>query len=67
MLGADALADFPHWHRPDAIIARARLALVGRPVHAHVRASRSGHWLNATLAARLRNQIAVSAGRRASA
>jgi UDP-3-O-acyl N-acetylglucosamine deacetylase len=43
------------------------LALVGRPVHAHVRASRSGHRLNATLAARLRNQIAVSAGRRASA
>lgn len=29
------------------------LALVGRPLHAHVRASRSGHRLNAALAARL--------------
>ena len=39
------------------------LALAGRPVHAHVRASRSGHKLNAMLAARLRNLC----GRRASA
>jgi len=39
------------------------LALVGRPLHAHVRACRSGHRLNAALAARLR---AVT-GRRASA
>jgi len=31
------------------------LALAGRPVHAHVRASRSGHRLNALLAARLRS------------
>jgi UDP-3-O-acyl N-acetylglucosamine deacetylase len=30
------------------------LALVGRPLHAHVRAYRSGHRLNAALAARLR-------------
>jgi len=29
------------------------LALAGRPVHAHVRASRSGHRLNAAVAARL--------------
>jgi len=29
------------------------LALVGRPLHAHVRAARSGHRLNAALAARL--------------
>jgi UDP-3-O-[3-hydroxymyristoyl] N-acetylglucosamine deacetylase len=39
------------------------LTLVGRPVHAHVRASRSGHRLNARLAATLRNLF----GRRASA
>jgi nicotinate-nucleotide adenylyltransferase len=31
VLGADALADLPHWHRPDAIVRRARLAVVGRP------------------------------------
>lgn len=30
------------------------LALAGRPIHAHVRACRSGHKLNAMLAARLR-------------
>jgi len=39
------------------------LALVGRPLHAHVRASRSGHRLNGAVAARL----VASAGRRASA
>ena len=39
------------------------LSLVGRPIHAHVRASRSGHRLNGMLAARLRNLP----GRRASA
>jgi len=39
------------------------LALVGRPLHAHVRARRSGHRLNAALAARL----VSSPGRRASA
>lgn len=39
------------------------LALVGRPLHAHVRCSRSGHRLNAALAARL---VALH-GRRASA
>jgi UDP-3-O-acyl N-acetylglucosamine deacetylase len=39
------------------------LALVGRPLHAHVRASRSGHRLNAALAARLLDVC----GRRASA
>lgn len=39
------------------------LALVGRPLHAHVRACRSGHRLNAMLASRLR----TLPGRRASA
>jgi UDP-3-O-acyl N-acetylglucosamine deacetylase len=39
------------------------LALVGRPVHAHVRACRSGHRLNGALAARL----TAGQGRRASA
>ncbi|MFN9367892.1 MAG: UDP-3-O-acyl-N-acetylglucosamine deacetylase [Planctomycetia bacterium] len=39
------------------------LALVGRPLHAHVRCSKSGHRLNAALAARL---VALH-GRRASA
>jgi UDP-3-O-acyl N-acetylglucosamine deacetylase len=40
------------------------LHLVGRPLHAHVRACRSGHRLNAALAARL---VAVQSRRRASA
>lgn len=39
------------------------LALAGRPIHAHVRASRSGHRLNGALAARL----LAAEGRRASA
>lgn len=39
------------------------LSLVGRPLHAHVRARRSGHRLNATVAARL----VAEQGRRASA
>jgi hypothetical protein len=39
------------------------LALAGRPVHAHVRACRSGHRLNGRLAAQLQNWC----GRRASA
>lgn len=39
------------------------LALVGRPLHAHVRACRSGHRLNGAMAA----VLAASAGRRASA
>ncbi len=39
------------------------LALAGRPIHAHVRACRSGHRLNAALAARLRPLV----GRRVSA
>jgi UDP-3-O-acyl-N-acetylglucosamine deacetylase len=37
------------------------LALVGRPIHAHVRAYRSGHKLNAALAGRL----AAAVGREA--
>jgi UDP-3-O-acyl-N-acetylglucosamine deacetylase len=39
------------------------LALVGRPLHAHVRARRSGHRLNGAMAARL----VAGQGRRASA
>lgn len=39
------------------------LALVGRPVHAHVRASRSGHRLNGALA----SLLVAGQGRRASA
>lgn len=39
------------------------LALVGRPLHAHVRARRSGHRLNGALAA----QLVAGHGRRASA
>jgi nicotinate-nucleotide adenylyltransferase len=31
ILGADALADMPHWHKPDRIFEVARLALVWRP------------------------------------
>ena len=39
------------------------LALVGRPLHAHVRARRSGHRLNGAMAA----WLAAGQGRRASA
>lgn len=39
------------------------LALVGRPLHAHVRACRSGHRLNGALA----SMLVAAAGRRASA
>ena len=31
VMGADALTDLPAWHRPEEIIARARIALVERP------------------------------------
>ena len=31
VLGADALADLPDWHRPREIVARARIAVVERP------------------------------------
>ncbi len=68
VFGADGPIDNPlRW--PDECVRHkvldlvGDLALVGRPVHAHVRASRSGHRLNAMLAASLRNLP----GRRASA
>jgi hypothetical protein len=47
----------------EVLVGETDLTLVGRPVHAHVRACRSGHRLNAALASRL---VATS-GRRASA
>lgn len=31
ILGADALADLPRWHRPEDVIARVRLAVAARP------------------------------------
>jgi nicotinate-nucleotide adenylyltransferase len=31
ILGADALADMPHWHEPQSIVALARLAVARRP------------------------------------
>jgi nicotinate-nucleotide adenylyltransferase len=34
VVGADSLADLPTWRDPPGIIARARLAVVGRPGHA---------------------------------
>jgi len=68
VFGADGPVDNPlRW--PDECVRHklldlvGDLALVGRPLHAHVRACRSGHRLNAALAARLR----VVFGRRASA
>jgi UDP-3-O-acyl N-acetylglucosamine deacetylase len=68
VFGADGPIDNPlRW--PDECVRHkvldlvGDLALAGRPVHAHVRACRSGHRLNAMLAARLRNLC----GRRASA
>ncbi|MFM8415591.1 MAG: UDP-3-O-acyl-N-acetylglucosamine deacetylase [Planctomycetota bacterium] len=59
VFGADGPIDNPlRW--PDECVRHkvldlvGDLALAGRPVHAHVRASRSGHRLNAMLAERLR-------------
>lgn len=34
VLGADALADLPHWHEPERLIAAARLAVATRPQQA---------------------------------
>ncbi len=31
IVGSDALADMPHWHEPQQIIALARLAVIARP------------------------------------
>ncbi|OWK38312.1 nicotinate-nucleotide adenylyltransferase [Fimbriiglobus ruber] len=31
LLGADSLVDFPHWHEPKQIVARAELVVVARP------------------------------------
>jgi UDP-3-O-acyl N-acetylglucosamine deacetylase len=68
VFGADGPIDNPlRW--PDECVRHkvldlvGDLALAGRPIHAHVRACRSGHRLNAMLAARLRTLC----GRRASA
>jgi UDP-3-O-acyl N-acetylglucosamine deacetylase len=68
VFGADGPIDNPlRW--PDECVRHkvldlvGDLALAGRPIHAHVRACRSGHRLNAMLAARLR----TLGGRRASA
>ena len=68
VFGADGPIDNPlRW--PDECVRHkvldlvGDLALAGRPIQAHVRASRSGHRLNAMLAARLR----TLSGRRASA
>jgi len=33
IMGADALADLPHWHAPDEIVRLARLAVTRRPRH----------------------------------
>jgi len=54
ILGADAAAGFPTWHRPEAVLARARLAVMGRPgVEAAVVEAAVGgvHWLDAPLLA----------------
>ncbi len=68
VFGADGPIDNPlRW--PDECVRHkvldlvGDLALAGRPIHAHVRACRSGHRLNAMLAAGLRTLC----GRRASA
>lgn len=62
VFGADGPIDNPlRW--PDECVRHkvldlvGDLALAGRPLHAHVRASRSGHRLNAALAGRLRNLV----------
>jgi len=60
VFGADGPIDNPlRW--PDECVRHkvldlvGDLALAGRPIHAHLRACRSGHRLNAMLAARLRS------------
>ena len=68
VFGADGPIDNPlRWSdecvRHKVLDLVGDLALAGRPIHAHVRACRSGHRLNAMLAARLRTLC----GRRASA
>ena len=72
VFGADGPIDNPlRW--PDECVRHkvldlvGDLALAGRPVHAHVRASRSGHRLNAALAATLLAAERGGGRRRASA
>ena len=62
VFGADGPIDNPlRW--PDECVRHkvldlvGDLALAGRPIQGHVRACRSGHRLNAALAARLRNSL----------
>jgi len=68
VFGADGLLDNTlRW--PDECVRHkvldlvGDLALVGRPLHAHVRACRSGHRLNGAVA----SLLVASSGRRASA
>lgn len=72
VFGADGPIDNPlRW--PDECVRHkvldlvGDLALAGRPIHAHVRASRSGHRLNAALAAALLAAERAGGRRRASA
>lgn len=54
ILGADAAAGLPTWHRPEAVLARARLAVMGRPgVEPALVQVAVGevHWLGAPLLA----------------
>jgi UDP-3-O-acyl N-acetylglucosamine deacetylase len=72
VFGADGPIDNPlRW--PDECVRHkvldlvGDLALAGRPIHAHVRASRSGHRLNAALAAAVLAAERAGGRRRASA
>lgn len=58
IMGADSLADLPHWHRPQRLIALATLAVAGRPgvrldlseiEHAVPGVSQRVHWVRAPL------------------
>jgi nicotinate-nucleotide adenylyltransferase len=50
ILGADAAAGLPGWHRPEAVLARAELAVMPRPGVSRDRVRetvRDHHWLDA--------------------
>ena len=55
IMGADSLADFPHWHEPQRILKLARLAVAERP---EVGEAGFGEGLPDELAAAMRERVA---------
>ena len=54
IMGADSLADFPHWHEPQRILKLARLAVAERP---ELAAAGFGEGLPDELAAAMRERV----------